>query len=482
MYTFCGLHLVSPQILDFLPAAGFAGIIGAYERAMKKGHRIAGVCMPGSFWADVGTPRQYLDAHREMQKGRQPFAVIGSGVVRETNVRVENSVVWDGAILRAGSVIENALVGRGAEVSGRVEYVAMRADRALEPVELQALATQGWDPAKATAYPMGPRGSDRAFTRISLAGRKVWQPLSERLGNPAARRAATTPGKSVILMRYSLKREENGLYCGHAKFLRRIGLPVPRVLLDWPDRRVALLEDLGDTSLQDWVAGKSSAAIRKKYEEVLDSVLLLHEKGTARARALRLKLMPPFDERLYAWERRFFAEQFLEKRLRMAPRQVAGVERDLARAAARLLKAPRVLIHRDLQSSNIYLKGGRPFFIDFQGMRFGAAAYDLASLLCDPYVSLPEAMQEDLLDEYAGRAADPGAPAEVFWWAAVERLAQALGAYARLSAIPGMQSFDRHIEPAAAMMRRALEHVSDLRALRSVMEGVTTVKGPKSKV
>ena len=99
--------------------------------------------------------------------------------------------------------------------------------------------------------------------------------------------------------------------------------------------------------------------------------------------------MPPFDERLYRWERKFFAEQFLEKR--SAPAAAAGgcIQRDLARAGRKLLKTPRVLIHRDLQSSNIILKGGRPFFIDFQGMRFGAAAYDLASLLCDPYVSLP---------------------------------------------------------------------------------------------
>jgi mannose-1-phosphate guanylyltransferase len=61
--TFCGLHLVSPRILDYLPREGFAGIIPAYERALTRGERIAGVCVPESFWADLGTPRHYLEAH-----------------------------------------------------------------------------------------------------------------------------------------------------------------------------------------------------------------------------------------------------------------------------------------------------------------------------------------------------------------------------------------------------------------------------------
>jgi hypothetical protein len=457
-YTFCGLHLVSPRILDFLPESGFSGVIPAYERAMKRGHRVAGVCVPGSFWADVGAPEQYLDAHRKKKRGAGAFVSIGRGVLREQNVRVMNSVVWDGAILRAGSVIENAVIGRDADVAGTVRYIAMRADRALDAVELQALETLAWNPERTTAYPMGPRGSARTFTRISAAG------LAE-----AGRPGSVIP-PTVILMRYRLERAENALYCGHARFLRKLGFPVPRVLFDCPERQVAILEDLGDAALQDWAAGKPSAAIRKMYERVLNAVLILHEKGTFRARRERLELMPPFDKRLYRWERNFFAEQFLEKGLRLPPRLVTDVKRDLARVGSRLLKAPEALIHRDLQSSNIFLKDGRPFFIDFQSMRFGAAEYDLASLLCDPYISLPETLQEDLLDYYAGRSANPGSVAELFWWAAIERLAQALGAYARLSALPGMQSFSRHIAPATAMMKRALSRVGDMKHLRMAIE------------
>ncbi|MDO9541545.1 MAG: phosphotransferase, partial [Kiritimatiellia bacterium] len=118
----------------------------------------------------------------------------------------------------------------------------------------------------------------------------------------------------------------------------------------------------------------------------------------------------------------------------------------------------QVLIHRDLQSSNILLHKNKPCFIDFQGMRFGPGAYDLASLLCDPYISLALAEQNALLDFY-NRQTGKGAQisSNIFWQAAVQRLCQALGAYGRLAANAETAWFAQYIPAALQMMRRALE-------------------------
>ncbi|MFH0953197.1 MAG: sugar phosphate nucleotidyltransferase [Verrucomicrobiota bacterium] len=448
-YTFCGLHLLSPRILDFLPAEGFAGIIPAYELAMKRGERIAGVCVPGSFWADLGTPEQYLEAHR--RKGERAW--IGSNVTIERGARVVDSVIWDGAHLAARARVRHAIVGRDTRVEGLEDYIAMRADRALDAQEAAALETCGWPMEHLTACPLGARGSARTFTRIRRGLR------------------------SIILMRYSLERAENGLYCAHARFLDRLGLRVPKVLLDRPVDRLALLEDLGATSLEDEVRRRPVQQVRQLYRRVLDQVLLLHGAGARAARrsprrspgrslGSKLPLMPPFSADLYRWERDFFARQFLELHLHRPAGEIRGIRRDLACVAARLLRARPVLIHRDLQSSNILLPGGRPAFVDFQGMRMGAAAYDLASLLCDPYAGLAPHLQEELLEYYAARADDGAAARRLFWWAAIERLAQALGAYARLSRLPGMQSFRRHMPTALATLRRALGRVPGLPCLR----------------
>ncbi len=447
-YTFCGLHLVSPDVLDFLPESGFAGIIPAYERAMKRGRRIAGVCVPGSFWADIGTPEQYLEAHRRLAPSRGAFAAIGQGVVRERNIRIRDSVVWDGAILRAGAVVENAVVGRGAEVVGRVSHVVMRAARGLEACEAGALGKLGWCVEDSTLQLLGPRGSARSFARIRSGSR------------------------SVILMRYSPERLENLLYTGHARFLARLGLRVPAVLLDWPAERLALIEDLGDESLLERIRGASAGEIEALYRKVLDGVLVFHRDGLRAARRQRLALMKPQSAALYRWERDFFAQHYLQNHLRLAPQRVRAIRRELARVSRRLAGVPDVLIHRDLQSSNILWTKGGPAFIDFQGMRPAAAAYDLASLLCDPYAGLPAALQERLLDCYARRCPADWDVKEAFWFAAVQRLIQALGAYARLSALPGLKHFERNIPPALSMLRRAADKIGGLPELvRVVVRG-----------
>ena len=435
--TFTGLHLVSPRILDFLPDEGFAGIIPAYQRAQKKGERICGVTLKTGYWADIGTPRQYLDAHAETRPATRdvnivsvaPDAVIGRGA------RLRNIVVLDRAVVAPGARIENAVIGPDTQIGGYLSNIVMRADRGLDLAEAGAVRKIGWPLDKTVLQTLGARGSARTFTRL-------------RNGH-----------RSVILIQYSLDRKENGLYADHARFLDKIGIQVPRILVDSPADRLLLIEDYGDESLQELVAHKKTGVIRQFYRKVLDAVLVFHEKGTRTALRKKIELMPAFSPALYRWEREYFARELLEQRLGLAPKLIDGLLRELAGIGTRLGRAPRTLIHRDLQSSNLYLRHGRAAFIDFQGMRIGAAAYDLASLLCDPYVELPEDLQTGLLDYYADRSSQGETVRRLFWPAAVQRLAQALGAFSRLSAIAGAEQFGRHFLPALRMMRRALRHL-----------------------
>jgi len=148
---------------------------------------------------------------------------------------------------------------------------------------------------------------------------------------------------------------------------------------------------------------------------------------------------------------------------------------ELARVAGRLLLEPRVLIHRDLQSSNIYLTEKGPALIDFQGMRMGPAAYDLASLLCDPYVALPVELQARLLAYYNRKARVP-VPEEVFRLAVVERLAQAMGAYVRLGRIPGMRPFERYITQAANSQLLAATEIEGMAAIKQLARELSRKK------
>ena len=93
---------------------------------------------------------------------------------------------------------------------------------------------------------------------------------------------------------------------------------------------------------------------------------------------------------------------------------------------------------------------GQIGLIDFQGMRFGPPAYDLASLLIDPYVNLPEPVQAELMDCYWRGAGDfwGGSRSEFQGSYAAVRLCrnlQILGAYAFLGIARRKRQFLSHI-------------------------------------
>jgi len=468
-YTFCGLQVLSPRILSFIPSQGFATIIQAYQLAGADAWRIAGVCTTHSYWTDIGTPEGYLQAHREimdasvagkpgarlldpdhlqaMQSWRRRirfngFLSTGRNVVICKGARIANAVIWDDARVASDAIVEQAVIGKGCEVHGHVPRVAVRSAFSLStpgntadiPLAM-ALQSLRWLPAETTVIPFEPRGSARFFTRLA------------------------SHGKRVILVRYSREREENALYTRHARFLKSIGLPVPGILLDVPEKNFFVMEDLGDQSLHSLSKIWPSARLRAFYDVILASVARWHTDGARAARRRCLVLVAPFSPDLYRWEREFFNRHFLHPHLHLSPKTTRKILDELAAGAIDLLKATPVLVHRDLQASNILRVERRPFFIDFQGMRFGAAAYDLASLLCDPYVELPLTTISQLLDAYNQMVSRRHRVSEkLFWLAAIERLAQALGAYGRLSANPETAWFGNYMAPGIRMMRRALEH------------------------
>ncbi len=467
-YTFCGLQLLSPRIMEFIPPHRFATIIQAYQQAIANSWKIAGVCVARSYWADIGTPENYIQAHREILANNRAgapganlfasdqlismrswqrqiqvkgFLSTGHNVVIRKGARIADAVIWDNAYVASDAVVEQAVLGTGCKVYGRVPRMAVRSAFSLAtpgntadiPLAM-ALQSLHWSPAETTIIPFEPRGSARHFTRLESNGQRV------------------------ILVRYSLEREENALYTHHAQFLKSIGLPVPGIILDAPEKHFFVMQDLGDQSLQNLANSWLPARLMTFYQVTLASVARWHIKGARAAREQHLNLVAPFSPDLYRWEREFFGRYFLYPRLKPTPGTARAILRELDFVTSDLLKAPAVLVHRDLQASNILRFGHRPFFIDFQGMRFGSAAYDLASLLCDPYIELPLATTEKLLDAY-NRMVNHSqrVSGELFWRAAVERLAQALGAYGRLSANPETAWFGKYFAPGLRMMKRALD-------------------------
>ena len=135
----------------------------------------------------------------------------------------------------------------------------------------------------------------------------------------------------------------------------------------------------------------------------------------------------------------------------------------------------QMVIHRDLQSSNILFKGRRFAFIDFQGMRYGLPSYDIASLLYDPYVKLDSELRCKLAAEYAAMLPECPDVTELFFKGAVQRLVQSLGAFGRLSGL-GHDSFGSHILQALENLLEAAD-AAELDALGGLVEELIAREG-----
>jgi aminoglycoside/choline kinase family phosphotransferase len=305
-----------------------------------------------------------------------------------------------------------------------------------------------FEEAKVRIDPIEKGGSDRKFYRIQFSREQ-----------------------SVILVKYSREKAENIRYVEIAEFLTAQGVRVPKIYFHDPAETLIWIEDLGERDL--WSYRDESWAVRRDfYESALEEIAKIHRVSEADSTGIRRDLPAQFDAALYFWEQHYFFENCLGRHFGVAPEELQTLAKlpALSKIAARLAGFPRVLVHRDFQSQNIILRNGQAYLIDFQGLRPGLAEYDLASLLHDPYVRLTESERAGLLEFYCATArVNDQAFAEKFRLCAMQRLMQALGAYAFLGLVKRNRAFLDHIPTALDLLGSVLQEIDGVEPLRDAL-------------
>jgi aminoglycoside/choline kinase family phosphotransferase len=233
-------------------------------------------------------------------------------------------------------------------------------------------------------------------------------------------------------------REENVAFLEFSRHFRRHGLPVPEIYAEDVKRGAYLEQDLGDTTLFDFLSRNRQGdeippVVIDAYREV---VAVLPRFQVEAGRDLNYKICYPrasFDRQSIAWDLNYFKYYFL--RLSGIPFNEQDLETDFGRLTRFLLTSPReYFLYRDFQSRNVMLVANKPWFLDYQGGRKGALQYDIASLLYDAKADLPPALRQHLLDRYleaVHRYVDisPEQFMRHYYAFVYVRLMQALGAY-----------------------------------------------------
>jgi NDP-sugar pyrophosphorylase family protein len=233
------------------------------------------------------------------------------------------------------------------------------------------------------------------------------------------------------------------------------GVSVPKIYFCDTFCGLVFLDDLGDVNLQQAarLTARSDSLIRL-YKSVIDQLIKLSLGGGDKFDPAWTYQSARYDQELIIEkECRYFQEMFLNNYLGLGTR-LEDLATDFASLAQKALQYSNTgFMHRDMQSRNIMIQNQQVYFIDFQGGRFGPIQYDLASLLIDPYVELPAAIQAQLLDYSvdalsAKTAVEPEKFRRCFHYCSLTRNLQILGAFAYLSKIKGKHYFEDYI-PAA---------------------------------
>ncbi len=138
--AFTGIHVINPAVLQEVPPDTPSCIIDCYREILQQGGKIRAHLATNHFWTDMGTPADYLQLHADLlaQKvplyeelvetaAEAPFAgvqtadigrdvklldwvCLGKGARIEAGAVLQRTVVWDGAIVPARSLVKDAIV------------------------------------------------------------------------------------------------------------------------------------------------------------------------------------------------------------------------------------------------------------------------------------------------------------------------------------------------------------------------------------
>ena len=255
-----------------------------------------------------------------------------------------------------------------------------------------------------------------------------------------------------------------------AGYLKRCGLKAPSVFASDRENGLLLLQDLGSEGVLD----AKGEPIPERYMAAVDCLAHLH--GTPVQNSLPVSddlvhQVPEFDPLAMKIETSLILDWYLPWKRDGV--RASDVEREnylkiWDGLIAALAPAERHLLLRDYHSPNLIWQPEetgvrRVGLIDFQDAMIGPTAYDVASLVLDARVTIPETLRRQLLARYieqrrAQGPFDEDRFTEAFAIMAAQRNCKLAGIWVRLKQRDGKPGYMKHMPRTMHYLQSALEH------------------------
>jgi hypothetical protein len=306
--------------------------------------------------------------------------------------------------------------------------------------------------------------STRSYERLRLGDQPaILMNAPRRADGPPVR-----DGKSYSAIAHLA--EDVKPFVAMANGLRQLGLSAPQILEADLNDGLLVLEDLGTEQI---VAGIPPEPIEDRYAVAVDLLATLHGQRLPETLPLAPQVqyrIPRYDMEALLIEVELLIDWYMPRlgvTLSETTRAVfVGLWRE---ALLPVVDVAPSWVLRDFHSPNLLWlpkRSGiqRIGLLDFQDAVLGPGAYDLASLLQDARVDVPEAMEVALLSRYArvrrenGPRFDPAAFIRIYSTMAAQRASKILGIFARLAARDSKPQYLGHIPRVWGYLQRSLAH------------------------
>ena len=477
--AFTGIAVYEPEFLKFLSDRA-SSVVDAWLQAMSAGYRVGTLDVSGCYWNDIGTPGAYAAAVFDALKADgevvyihpstkvckdvdlQGYVVIENGCVPGKGISLRNCIILPGSSIEnlfksSGnypSTLPQGARGRGKEIFS-FENCILGPDYKIDLNKSEILGLSEEDGRQL----IGTGASDRKYYRVKK------------------------DNKSIVLMQCKNDDPDFKRQIEYTKFFLKHSIPVPVLMEVKPDKMQAIFEDAGDISLYSWLkCPREEKEIENVYRQVIDVLILIHTKTTEHVAKCPLLQDRIFDYEHLRWETDYFLKRFVEGIRNIKIKNISALKKEFHRLALKSDSFSKTVIHRDFQSQNIMIMKGRKLrIIDYQGARIGPPAYDVASILWDPYYCLEDNMRERLLEHYISKVKKiPPRPSLVKGgWGdfmiekgikiygkfnekdfrdslpscRLQRHMQALGAYGFLSSVKGKKYFLKYVSEGLRLLK-----------------------------
>ncbi len=249
---------------------------------------------------------------------------------------------------------------------------------------------------------------------------------------------------SIIVLAKKDKFKNLVTYSAVNKILNTNGILAPKLLSNFANENFIEISDLGKISFYDFIKNKKNKL--SNYKKLIDIIVKMQKiklKKEYKFKNNKIKFekyniynLHKESDLFFDWYLRFLFNKKKAKQIK------ARVKKELNKIYKKLYFKNNRFTHRDFHAANIMISKKRFGLIDSQDAIIGNPLYDVASLIDDVRIKIPQKIQEELFQYYSKKSKFKKANLKNdFDILSVQRNLKILGIFVRLYARDGKANY-----------------------------------------